>query len=95
MQVRPNESVFIGNIKALRPQADGWGAEIDLGIVKNLSDAKQDFVQCKPGEDITVFVPNPKGIAEGDRVRVTATLNAGPTGGAVVARSIVPDQSGA
>jgi len=94
MQVRPNESVFIGNIKALRPQADGWGAEIDLGILKNLSDAQQDFVQCKPGEDLTVFVPNPSGISKGDRVRVTATLNAGPTGGAVVARAIEKDKSG-
>lgn len=90
MQVRPNESIFIGKVKALRPKADGWGADMDLGIVQNLSAAGQDFVQSQAGEDLTLFVPNPKGIAEGDRVRVTATLNAGPTGSAVVAKSVVP-----
>lgn len=95
MRVRPNESVFIGHVKALRPQPDGWGAEMDLGVVKNLSEEGQDFVQSKPGDDVTVFVPNPKGIAKGDRVKVTATLNAGPTGGAVVARSIEPDHDAA
>lgn len=94
MKARPNESVFIGHVKALRPQPDGWGAEMDLVVMNNLSEAGQDFVQSKAGDSLTMFVPDPKGIAAGDRVRVTATLNAGPGGEKVVARSIERDGPG-
>ena len=80
MMAQPNETVLEGTVEAVRPQADGWGAEVDFKVNRNVSqgDAK-DFLQPRPGRVMTLFA-TASNIAVGQSLRVQTRLLAGPFG---------------
>lgn len=89
MQVRPNQTILQGRVRAIRPEADGWGATIELLVIKNESPSEEDdFLRPVPGAAINVFTAEPDDVQVGDLVRAHATLQAGPFGGRTVLESI-------
>jgi hypothetical protein len=88
MLVKPNSTTLRGTVKAIRPEPDGWGVEIDLQIDRNESESSPtDFIRPEPGSVLRVFAAEPGGLSVGDVLRAETTLNAGPFGGRVVLRS--------
>jgi hypothetical protein len=96
MQIMPNETVLQGRVRAIRPEADGWGANIELLIVQNESPSEErDFLRPTPGSVINAFAAEPYNLHVGDLVRAHATLLAGPFGGRTVLESVTPIQESA
>ena len=85
--VKPNKTVLRVKVRAIRPEPDGWGAEVDLEVAENLS-PENDFVRPSPGSVLTAFAAEPDQLHVGDSVRVSASLAAGQFGGRVVIESI-------
>lgn len=91
MLVKPNRTLLRGKVRAIRPEADGWGAEVDLEVEENLSASEdEDFLRPQPGALLTVFAAEPGRLRVGDAVRVQASLNAGPFGGRAVLETVEP-----
>ena len=91
MQVMPNQTVLQGRVRAIHPEADGWGANIELLVVQNESPTEEeDFLRPAPGSVINVFSAEPDNVHVGDLVRAHATLLAGPFGGRTVLESVAP-----
>lgn len=91
MQVKPNHSILQGRVRAIRPETDGWGADVDLLIMRNESPSQdEDFLRPAPGSVLTAFSAEPKNLKEGDTVRVHASLLAGPFGSRTVLESVAP-----
>jgi hypothetical protein len=89
MQVRPNTTVVRGKVAAIRPEADGWGAEVDLRVDQNESpNSEEDFLRPAEGSILKLFASEPDKIRVGDVVRAEAALSAGPTGERAVIRSV-------
>ena len=87
MLVRPNQTVVEGTVKAIRPQPEGWGAEIDLEVQRNLSPVPEDdFLKPQPGRTLTAFSVEPHTLRVGEAVRLRLALLAGPRGGAPLSR---------
>ena len=91
MHVKPNKTVVRGKVSAIRPEPDGWGAEVHLQVEQNESpDPEADFLRPAEGSILKVFTPEPDKIRVGQVVRAEACLNAGPTGGRAVLQSVEP-----
>lgn len=91
MQVKPNHTIMQGRVRAIRPEADGWGAHVDLLVMRNESPSQdEDFLRPAPGSVLTAFSAEPKNLKEGDLVRVRASLLAGPFGSRAVLESVTP-----
>jgi hypothetical protein len=90
--VQPNKTVVSGRVRAIRPEPDGRGAEVELEVLANESpSAERDFLRPAPGSVLTAFAAEPpSGLRERDLVRVEASLLAGPGGGRAVIESIEP-----
>ena len=91
MQVRPNKSNVRGKVTAIRPEPDGWGAEVELEVTRNETPASReadDFVRPTAGSTLKAFYAEPGAIQVGDDIRAEARLNAGPTGGRVVLHAV-------
>ena len=91
MQVKPNQTVVEGKVTDVRPSADGWGADVDLEVLRNLSPAREsDFIRPEPGNKLTVFAAEPQHLPKGGKCRVRLTLLGGPHGGRPVVESAEP-----
>jgi hypothetical protein len=91
MLVRPNRTLLQARVLAIRPERDGWGAEVDLEVVRNESESpEEDFLRPAAGSTVTAFAAEPARLQVGSRVRVQASLIAGPAGGRVVLESVEP-----
>ena len=91
MQVRPNQTVLQVRVRAIRPEADGWGATIELLVAHNESPSEQDdFLRPAPGTVLNVFTAEPEQLQVGKLIRAYVTLLAGPFGERTVLESFVP-----
>ncbi len=91
MLAKPNTTVVEGKVGAIRPHADGWGADVDLEVLRNVSPNKaSDFLSPEPGRTMTVFTAEPQQLHVGDRVRARLSLLAGPGGGRTVVEAVEP-----
>ncbi len=91
MLVKPNQTLLVGKVQAIRPEPDGWGAEVDLEVVQNDSPSQdQDFLRPTPGSVLTAFFAEPRRLHVGDLVRAQAALLAGPFGGRAVLQTVEP-----
>lgn len=96
MQTKPNQTVLKGRVCAIRPEADGWGADVELLVMQNESPSEdEDFLRPAPGSVINVFSAEPEKLKVGELVRVHASLLAGPFGGRTVLESVAPIQEAA
>ena len=94
MIVHPNQSQFVGRIQSIVPCQDGWGADLQVEILKNESyDSRSDFISAETGQLLALFVPprpkNPN-FKAGQTMRLKAKLLAGPLGERVVLESAEP-----
>jgi hypothetical protein len=88
MKVKPNLTVIEGVVRAIRPDAGGYGSNVEIEVSRNVSpDDGDDFLKPKPGELLALFTPETPAAKTGQRVRVRARLLAGPSG----ERSILED----
>jgi hypothetical protein len=88
MQVMPNQTVLQGRVRAIRPEADGWGANIELLVVQNESPSEQnDFLRPTSGTVLNVFTAEPEQLQVGNLIRAQVTLLAGPFNERVVLES--------
>jgi hypothetical protein len=92
MQVRPNKTVVKGEVCSIRPEPGGWGAEIDLRVLRNESPSQdEDFLRPDEGSILKLFTSElTHGMRVGEIVRAVARLNAGPTGSRAVLQKVEP-----
>lgn len=91
MQIKPNKTLLKGRVRAIRPEADGWGADVDLVVLENKSlSKKNDFIRPELGSILTAFTSEPEKLAVGDEVKVQATLRADAFGERTVLESVSP-----
>jgi hypothetical protein len=81
MKVKPNLTVIEGVVRAIRPDAGGYGSNVEIVVSRNVSpEEAEDFLKPKPGEMLALFTPETPKSEPGQRVRVQARLLAGPFG---------------
>ncbi|MCA9154740.1 MAG: hypothetical protein KDA38_08125 [Planctomycetales bacterium] len=81
MNTKPNQTKLRGTIREIRPQPDGWGAEVDIEVEANVSpQADQDFLRPKSGSVMRFFASEPDRLNVGELVQATARLAFGPFG---------------
>lgn len=91
MLVMPNQTVLDAVVEAIRPEADGWGAQIDLQVERNLSAGSDaDFLRLAPGARLTAFFAEPDLLRVGDAVHLAARLVADEHGGRAVIERLEP-----
>ena len=89
MQIKPNCTLLEAFVRAVLPQPDGWGVEVDLEVLSNLSpEASADFIRSAQGDRLTAFWARSEPLTIGERVRAQLTLHAGPDGEKAVIQSI-------
>lgn len=89
MHTKPNSTRLTGRVAAIRPEADGWGAEVDLDVLSNDTPSPDgDFIRPQGGQKLTAFYTRPDDLKVGDVVRAEASLSGGPTGSRAVLRSV-------
>lgn len=91
MLVQPNQTIVQGHVRAVRPEADGWGADVDLDVLRNESpDPETDFLRPEPGSLLTVFAAEPEKLTPGEVVRVRVSLRADAFGERTVLEDVLP-----
>ncbi len=96
MLIKPNQTHLKGVVRAIHPEADGWGANVELEVMQNESPSEdEDFLQPDPGSIIQVFAAEPSKLKVGDLIRARARLLAGPFGGRSVLESVAPVEEAA
>jgi len=81
MQSQPNQTVIEGTVRAIQPEAGGYGSLVEIAVSRNLSPAEDaDFLKSQPGDRVMLFTPEPPVAKIGQRVRVQARLLGGPMG---------------
>jgi hypothetical protein len=91
MLIKPNHTIVEGRVRAIRPEADGWGADVDLLVTRNESPSHDaDFIRPAPGSLLTAFSAEAEKLKVGDVIRARASLLAGPFGGRTVLESVAP-----
>jgi hypothetical protein len=89
MQIKPNRTVLEGLVREIRPQPDGWGADVDLDVLSNLSpEASEDFLRSSHGDCLTAFWARSEPLQVGETIRAQLTLHGGPGGQRAVIQSI-------
>lgn len=95
MIVKPNQTRIVGRITAIRPEPDGWGAQLDMEVIRNETvSPDDDFLKPAAGARMTAFFAQPEGLNIGDVVNADASLAGGPTGQRAVLRSVRPVRDG-
>jgi hypothetical protein len=81
MQVRPNKTVVKGQVLSILPEPGGFGAEVQLRVLRNESPSPDDdFLRREEGSILKLFTSNATHKMQiGEIVRAMARLNAGPT----------------
>lgn len=88
MQIRPNQTVLEGFIRGVRPETDGWGVEVVMDVLSNVSpQGTDDFIRSGPGDQVTAFYARPEPPGIGEKVRAQLTLHGGPGGERAVIQS--------
>jgi hypothetical protein len=88
MLVKPNKTVVEAKVRAVRPREDGWGADVDFEVLRNVSPSPEsDFLRPRPGSVLTVFTAEPEKVKTGELVCAETKLLAGPGGGRAVLES--------
>ncbi len=91
MQIKPNQTILEGKVTSIRPHHEGWGADVDLEVLRNVSpSAEEDFLNPRPGQTITTFTAEPGKLVVGNLVRAQATLLGGPHGERAVLQEVEP-----
>ena len=89
MRIKPNRTVVRGRVRAIRPEPDGYGAELELEVLANESPSPdEDFLRPEPGSVLCAFLADPELVRVDAEVRVGACLVAGPGGGRAVIESV-------
>jgi hypothetical protein len=90
MLIKANSTPVEAEVKAVRPRPDGWGADVDLEVRRNLAAADEDFLRPRPGDVLTAFSAEPHLLRAGQAARLRLSLLAGPGGGRTVIESAEP-----
>lgn len=89
MLIKPNKTIVRGRVRAIRPEPDGYGAEVEIEVLSNESPSPdQDFLRPEPGSVLSAFLADPELLRIDAEVRVGACLVAGPRGGRAVIESV-------
>jgi hypothetical protein len=89
MLVKPNRTLLRGRVRAIRPEPDGVGAEVEIEVLANESPSPdEDFLRPEPGSLFCAFLADPELLRVDAEVRVGACLVAGPGGGRAVIESV-------
>jgi hypothetical protein len=89
MLIKPNKTILKGRVRAIRPEPDGWGAEIELLVEQNESPSEEeDYLRPAPGAVLNVFTAEPDKLQVGDLIRAELALQAGPFGGRTVLEAV-------
>jgi hypothetical protein len=89
VRLKPNQTIVRGQVRAIRPEPDGRGAEIDLEVLDNeTTSPENDFLRPAHGAVLTAYLAEAARFKVGDQVRARATLMGGPNGERAVLRSV-------
>jgi len=92
MIIKPNNTLVEGTVRKVTRCADGWGADIEFEVSRNLAgDPSRDFVRAKAGEILKVFAARPENLEEGASFQLETSRLAGPhgsRGGRVVVQAV-------
>ena len=89
MLVKPNKTILRARVRAVRPERDGPGRELDLDVTENRTHkADEDFLKPQPGASLTLYSTESDPLAPGDLIEVEATLLAGPFGERAVTQRV-------
>jgi hypothetical protein len=78
-----------GRVRAIRPEPDGYGAELEIEVLANESPSRaRDFLRPAPGSRLKAFLADPGQVRLDEEVRVAAVLMAGPRGERAVIESV-------
>lgn len=81
MNSKPNQTLIEGTVRAISPDAGGYGANVEVEVSRNLSPvADADFLKPKGGDRLALFTAETPTAEVGQRVRVQARLLGGPFG---------------
>jgi hypothetical protein len=91
MRLRPNKSLIEAKVKRVTRAADGVGADVVVDVQKCRStDDHDDFIEAKPGAELTLFTAEPDAIEAGKSYRLTARVLGGPNGERMVVEAAEP-----
>ena len=89
--LRPNKSLIEGKVKRVDRAADGVGADVVVDVLECKSaDDFDDFIEAKPGEELTLFTHEPESIEAGKSYRLTTRVLGGPNGERLVVEAAEP-----
>lgn len=99
MRLKPNRSLLEARVDGLRRCADGYGAEIDLWVLRcEPMPPAEDFIGAPPDSALEAFSAVPEALHVGDTYCFEASVLGGPQGERVVlqrVRDAGPDPDGA
>jgi hypothetical protein len=91
MMLRPNKSLIEGTVKDVQRAADGIGAHVVVDVRSCTSiDGLDDFIDAKPGEELTLFTAEPETLEAGKSYRLKARVLGGPRGERMVVEAAEP-----
>ena len=91
MRLRPNRSVIEGTVKRVTRAADGVGADVVVDVLEcRAAKDFDDFIDAKPGEELTLFTAEPDTFEAGKSYRLTARVLGGPNGERTVVEAAEP-----
>jgi hypothetical protein len=91
MRLRSNKSLIEGTVKRVKRAADGVGADVVVDVRECRSAAgHDDFIDAKPGAELTLFTAEPDAIEAGKAYRLTARVLGGPNGERIVVEAAEP-----
>src|SRR5881398_2373321 len=81
MMLKPNSTWVEGTVRKLTQAADGWGADVEFEVARNLTESPaDDCVQAKAGQVLKVFAARPDDLKEGSVFKLKTTRLGGPQG---------------
>jgi hypothetical protein len=91
MIAKPNKTELKGTVRAVRPEADGVGAEVELEVLENTTPAPEDdFLRPQAGSIVKAHFAKPESVKVGQTVHAAVSLSGGPFGQRAVIRSVRP-----
>ena len=91
MRLRPNKSLIEAKVKRVKRAADGVGADVVVDVQEcRPADDQDDFIDAKPGAELTLFTAEPDAIEAGKSYRLTARVLGGPNGERLVVEAAEP-----
>jgi hypothetical protein len=95
MLLRPNKSLIEAKVKRVKRAADGVGADVVVDVQNcKAAGGHDDFIDAKPGAELTLFTAEPDAIEAGQSYRLTARVLGGPHGERMVVEAAEPKNKG-